>query len=587
MTFAHAFAKVAHEAEKMGLAIPIPPKEQNWETDPKRIPMMYRAQIGGRCSLQYAGKNNQDLDDWRDQWIYPRQNGQPRYQRVKPTLGQQGAIYRIEVKFPYRVFSNCGQDSIARPTIGKDGIPFLPGSSIKGLFRRACTPTQAMKYCGGKTQHNGIQQFLPGSLIFHGAYPIGNWANHIVDLVHPQQDRQVGASNNRTSAFTLISFHQPNMVFEFSSRDSGINWQEITTLLQQALQLGVGGKTSSGYGQGGHFPNTQKLKPIAAITFPLKGSGVSSVLRNGTPEIRPNLFKATLRGHLKRLLGGVSSNHHAVNKLVNSWFGKTDSPASIKIIWQDINSAIFDDVDKEDKNPTYVVEGTLYLDIENSTNNTSKQQTKNIGHLDDIEFLKQVVKFSYVMGGFGKSWRRVWHKQFFPEYHKNKFAIGCHWQSGIGTEIQNAKQLSSFLNSLHQTCCDRLEVAVNRTQSSNWREAWNPNRLAVYSRIGMESKAIKLFHDDTFKTTLAIGGRKPHEQHPKKINAPISVSSVWHRMLPINNNQYLEIITIFHGDRAPWIREGKDQLPKFIANLTENEFQYCWGIEPTFNENLS
>jgi hypothetical protein len=139
-------------------------------TSPEEIPMMYRAQVEGRCSLMFAG-NNKDLERWKDEWIYPVKE-QPRYQKKEPTVGLDGSIYRIKVKFPFRLLSNCGQDNIIRPIMGKDGIPFFPGSSVKGIFRRACNEAQAKKYCGDD------KNLSPSSLglRFHGAYPIGDWA---------------------------------------------------------------------------------------------------------------------------------------------------------------------------------------------------------------------------------------------------------------------------------------------------------------------------------------------------------------------------------------------------------------------------
>ena len=568
--FAQAFAKAAKEAAKKGIEIYLPPEKQEWETDPIGVPMMYRAQVSGRCSLQYAG-NNQDLDDWRDQWIYPRQDGQPHYQNLRPVLGVEKGTYRIEVEFPDRVFSNCGQDSIARPTLGKNGIPFLPGSSVKGLFRRACTEKQAGRYCGDTSDRDNLK---PGHLRFHGAYPIGNWADRIVDLVHPQQDRQVGKPNAKSaSAFALISFYKPHFIFEFSSSDSETNWKEVEWILLQALQLGTGGKTSSGYGVGGNFPGKPCVNPDAPINVLLHGQGVSSVLRDGTtPEFRPNLFKATLRGHVTRLLGGVSSADQIVKDAVEDWFGRTDQPARVKVFWQERNPTQFQDVGLEKRNPTYRVEGLLYLDLlKRKPNRDQDQQRVELEYQSDVEFLQQVVQFAYVMGGFGKSWRRVWHGDFFPRYHEENFAIGCHWQSRDFEEIQTAHQLRVLLETLHHLCCQRLNV--NRAQPSNWREAWHPERLGVYTRVGDQSQAIRLFHDETFKTTLAIGGRKPSDDRPT------GISSVWHRMLPLQNNQFLEIVTVFHGDRSPWQRDLEDQLKPFLNAIRQN-FSLTWGSIP-------
>ena len=57
-------------------------------------------------------------------------------------------------------------------------------------------------------------------------------------------------------------------------------------------------------------------------------------------------------------------------------------------------------------------------------------------------------------------------------------------------------------------------------------------------------------------------------------------------MLPIGNNQYLEIVTIFHGDHRkpndPWKRDGVDQLRHFIKELESEErgLELTWGSRP-------
>jgi CRISPR-associated protein Cmr6 len=493
-------------------------------------------------------------------------------------LGLDNGIYRIEVEFPYRVFSNCGQDSIARPTIGKDGIPFLPGSSVKGLFKRACTPEQAVQYCGDARDRDHLK---PGDLRFHGAYPIGDWSDRIVDLVHPQQDRQIGTPTSKSaSAFALISFYKPRFVFEFSSQKVETNWKEVERILLAALQLGTAGKTSSGYGLGGNFAGKPPINPYAPISVLLQGQGASSVLRDGTPEFRPNLFKASLRGHVKRLLGGVSNVEQNINEVVDNWFGKTDHPAKVKLVWQEREPTTFQDVGLEQRNPTYRVKGLLYLDIlKRKPRRDEDQKQVEAEYQSDLEFLQQVLQFAYVMGGFGKSWRRVSHEVFLPRYHEQHFEIGCHWQSPDFDQIQTPQQLRQFLEQLHQTCCQRMRV--REAQPSLWREAWHPKRVAVFCKIGNQSEAVNLFHNETFKTTVAIGGRVPHSKHPKRFNPPSDVSSVWHRMLPLKNSQFLEIVTVFHDDRSPWKRDQVDQLDPFLDAIARQGFDLTWGNKPT------
>ena len=584
--FAAAFAKKAKEIEAMtGVEVMAPEVGDRWETDPKRVPMMYRAQVQGRCSLHNAKRENQDLDNWAGQWTFPQKNGEARYQRSMPVLGQDGDIYRVAVAFPFRLFSNGGQDSIMRPMMGKDGIPFLPGSSVKGSFLRACSAEQVSYYCGRTVRKEGKMQHLPGEvpLRFLGAYPVGNWANRLVDLVHPQGNRQVGtgAMEERSTALALVSLYQPRMVFEFSG-GSEVNWAEVRAVWMAALMLGVGGKTSSGYGLGGGLVGQPAVSPKTRVMVLMSGVGVSSVLRDGvTPEFRTNLFKAGLRGHLRRLLGGVDEGK--ADEVVNRWFGgkvwemvdgrqqKVSKAARVKLLWQEREMVRFEDVGMKNRNPSYRVSGLLYADIDRGATIASRSGEAQAAL--DGALLEQLIMFGYVMGGWGKSWRRVWHGLFLPDYHKSKFAIGCHWSSSDLDEVQSAGQLKGFLDGLSRQCCEYL--GVRTAKSASWREAWSVERVAVFARVGTSSGAIGLFHQEEFKTTPAIGGRSPGDKRPT------GISSVWHRMLPLKNGtEFLEIVTVFYGDRRPWVREGVDQLPLFVQALQEGGLKLTWGTMP-------
>ncbi|NEO99576.1 MAG: hypothetical protein F6K58_13035 [Symploca sp. SIO2E9] len=593
MVFAKALERAKARKKQKGedINLPIPLNNGNddnhgndWEpTDPERVPMMYRAQVQGRCSLQYA-KENQDLNRWTEEWVYPnpKQEQTPYYQYAEPKLGLDGLVYRLKVKFPFRVFTNCGQDSILRPTIGKDGIPFIPGSSIKGLFERLSRHPQVSEehkqkiknYCGSPEQQ--------GILRFHGAYPVGDWAGtksvqlkdgetkiryRLVDVVHPQQQRQVEGKGS-PKAIAVVSFFEPTFVFELSSIESlpESEWETIGGLLKRALRPGLGGKTSTGYG----------LCFIPQDRYPLditlKGKGVSPLLRSDEPEFRPNLFKASLKGHVLRLLAGVSGDEKTVRAKVNRLFGHTTEPGVLQLYWE---SKFLKNDGKQgrEKTPIYDTRGTLYLDVPEH----------------DLLFAQKVIEFAVTMGGFGKSWRRVWHGDFFPDYQTR--AIGCHWlcqnSSFEMTRINNPNDLKAFLNELRQTTINYMGLKANSAQCLSWKEAWCSQNLSVYAQVVSQSKAIKLFHEAEFKTTPAIGGRKPNDERPT------SISFVWHRMLPLDGNKYLEIITLFHGgksgDKTRWLKfwqrqnlNGKleNQLPLFTQRLQDLEFELTWGTKP-------
>lgn len=546
------------------------------------IPKMYLAQIQGRCSLQYTAEDD-DRQQWLKEWIDPKDgwieaNDKNRYyqhQSKGTGLGLDN-IYRVEVKFPWRVFSNSGLDSIQRPVLGKNGIPYIPGSSIKGLFKRACNPKQRELYCGNEDN--------PGCLRFHGAYPIGDWAKKdritersngqeiiktiylIEDVVHPQQKRQT-ANQEKTSASSLISFYKPTMSFEFSSSRKNIVWQEVKDILHKALSQGVGGKTSTGYGFANAPEYAQSGKALykQAIHIQLEGTGVSSKLINGKPEFRPNLFKAVLRGHAIRLLSGLV-NSELTDKTVDNLFGKTDCPGVLQIYWANPEQQTIDKPFRKVTNPTYKVNGTLHI--------YSPDPKK-------VVLINLIMQFAFVMGGFGKSWRRVSHEEFYQEYFQaqHKYDIGCHWKSldKSWISVNSSGDLAAFIDRVRQGILDYLSLSLSPSHSSKLREAWEPNRVAVYSKVVTESQAIRLFHDDVFKHTPAIGGRNVGDERPT------AVSSVWHRMLPLDDGKnYLEIVTLFHHDRSAWQHTTeKDQLSNFIQELKSAGLTLSWGSEPT------
>jgi CRISPR-associated protein Cmr6 len=553
-------------------------------------PMMYRAQVAGRCNIQFAGDDS-DLSQWKEEWVLP-QNNRPSYQYLYKELeieSPNNLIHSIKFQFPYRVLSNSGQDSILRPVLTTHGIPYIPGSSIKGIFKRLIKdkPENSLdrnlisQYCGTEE--------VPGILRFHGAYPIGDWSKQMVDIVHPQQSKQVIGNRSReinatnrpqrpqqvrnnesTSAYTLISFYEPEFVFEFSSLNSDMDWQNVERILGEALTIGLGGKTSTGYGFLGkpNYTNPDLELYQNALHVSFKGRGVASTLLNRQPEFRPNMFKAALRGHMMRLLSGVCSSENIVTQNINSLLGDTDKEGSLKLFWESTSNPYF-----EYTNPkTYTTEGILHISANSRANP------------DDINFVAKVLQFAYLMGGFGKSWRRIAHEKFYPEYlvqprnGRRKPDIGCHWQLnsewvnfGEPLNVNSEDTLRSFLRDLYQICLDRLGSRPP-IQIAEWREAWHPDRVAVYSQVVTQSQAIKLFHQEPFKYTPAIGGRKREGQ-------PTSVSHIWHRMLPMNNDKYLEIITIFGQPHQNWHHQTEgDMRDRFITQLTALGFNLVeWG----------
>jgi CRISPR-associated protein Cmr6 len=468
--------------------------------------------------------------------------------------------------------------------MGKDGIPYFSGSSIKGLFRRACNTIQARKYCGDD------QDLAPSALgfRFHGAYPVGDWSGmnkvkvrkdgketletryRMLDVIHPQQERQVGSEKKQNAnAIASVSLYKPTMIFEFSSADPDTNWREVEDIFWRAISLGVGGKTSTGYGFGGHNDRRPVIVPNSKTNVMLIGRGVSSTLRSGEAEFRPNMFKASLRGHFQRLLAGVVGNRGNLDSQVNRLFGSSSSPGEVQLFWEERKEVTYSQFGATQ---TFEADGILHIDA---------SQDK------DVQLIEEVLKFAFVMGGIGKSWRRTSHKKFHKTY--KKFEIGCHWElppmDRSWMKIQSTTDLKSFIEKIYQDYSSQF--GGSKATPLNWREAWHPERLSVYAVITKESKAIQLFHDEVFKKTPAIGGRVIEQKRNPKTKKMedkerLVVSHVWHRMLPVTEESFLEIVTVFHTEQEKWKHPtAGSQLNNFIQALKDKNLSFVWGRNDT------
>jgi hypothetical protein len=227
-----------------------------WPTNPSRsdnsiyeVPMEYRAQVAGRCQRQYIkdkviGKTinakSEELAQpaalhWIDEWRQNVSKSMP-FTLAGLTLlpGDQ------PVKVAWRLVSNSGIDEgFIRPVIAAGGWPIIPGSSIKGLFRRACreiAPSKVIEWCGGQSLNGETQ---PGLLRFHGAWPADDrWKKQLLDVTHPQQFWQVGIQPYAHSANALVSLFEPRLNIAVSSRDPDLNeesWKQIRSVIHHAL----------------------------------------------------------------------------------------------------------------------------------------------------------------------------------------------------------------------------------------------------------------------------------------------------------------------------------------------------------------
>ncbi|MCY7384217.1 MAG: hypothetical protein LH628_16850 [Microcoleus sp. CAN_BIN18] len=573
-------------------------------SDSDRVPLMFRSQLEGRGKIQYAG-DAAPASEWVKQWLeccppVPEsadesvplwKQGRTKSPVKMPEFGRGVEIKQYTIS--WRLVTNSGQDEdVIRPVIGAKGLPFYPGSSMKGAFWRSCPPEKREEYCGGEVVEDGQRSAKPGILRFHGGFPADmSWGDkdRLVDVVHSQQKRQV-MENTVTSANVQISLYQCQLQFGISSNKQleKQEWDEIWQIWEKALGHGIGSRVSAGYGRMAEVKSADRV----LLSVNLSGCGLRSQLLNRTPEFRPNMFKAALRGHTLRLLAGVTDANIAQRLTKQLWGGidekGDDTGAIVGQLGIDFTAEELDFGEHKYKPngrnvvvmPTYDLQtGTLDLLC---VNNTYPQRELK-------KFVTILIKFSLLLGGFGKSWRRVDHHLFYKEYFErnDKPAMGCHWEFAENSEdfyltaaTSDLKNITNFLKDTQQKVIDWLKL--NNLEPGNspatWREVWHPDKVEVWGRIAEDknsSKAIHWFHG-------AYSGNKSIKQTDLtgKLN---QIGRIWHRMYPRyfktrsgelkrKGKEYVELLTIFPDE--------SDKTQDFIEYLqNQSDFIKLWPTE--------
>ncbi|OAB56663.1 hypothetical protein AY600_17385 [Phormidium willei BDU 130791] len=547
--------------------------------DADRVPLAFRAQIEGRCQVQ---RINPDLkgDDaannqayiWVKEWLRGALQDAPEFPEGVKTK---------EYEISWRFVTNSGQDdSIIRPVISGTGCPFYPGSSMKGAFRRACKsvfPRRVLQYCGGEVVVEGTRQTQPGILRFHGAYPVNHWKDKsdLVDLVHPQQNWQV-EEQAAHSAFFMMSLFQPTLRFGISSSQplSEAEWAEIWQVWETALGYGIGSRVSAGYG---HVIDSTASR---LLSIGLRGEGLISRRVNGDGEFRPNLFKAALRGHTLRLLGGVTTAEIAQTITKRLWGGFAGRDGSVM---GELGVAFRCDRRQLDEGPQWFTlhEGQLDILLLNVRDEERRQRLRT--------FVIRLIKFSMMLGGFGKSWRRASHRRFFSDedYRRD---IGCHWEflgreRGLYQTFRNLDDIRRyFMRGVYQPMQDwvtqdegqRLDV-----RGANWREAWHPDRVQVWARFDDDREAISTALDWFHQEQDSLSHRSIKHTHlTGKLN---QVGRMWQRMYPWYVKRdgrliwrgFIEFVTIFPDLQATGIDlEIQQEFLQFLDDISE--FNRVW-----------
>jgi CRISPR-associated protein Cmr6 len=563
-------------------------------SDSRHVPLMFQAQIEGRCQLQKlqdlrgTDRRQQQIYDWTDEWIEAVD------EEHTPAFTQN--VKTQSSKISWRLVSNSGQEeSLIRPIFGARGWSYFPGSSMKGVFLRACSETESFRYCGGVDANEDLR---PGILRFHGGYPKGvNWLDRsLVDIVHPQEAWQVVDQSDH-SALAQISLYQPTLNFGISSAIAleESEWNHIWEIWRSALRKGIGSRVSAAYGR------VKSSSDDRFLSVGLAGEGVAPRRIDGSGEFRPNLFKAALRGHTLRLFSGITNDATALHLTQMLWGGIPNggeqTSATVGFLGIDFSavSSNLDDLELYEYRNDRGRGAMPIYDISDST--LQILLMRGLSEQDSKSLVTQLLKFAMLLGGFGKSWRRINHRQFFKSYiadgqgnYVNPM-IGCHWQFTEKSQklyipvndLEN--DISSFLDKLvrylprfsrdfsHSSPLLRQATAAR----SHAREAWSKGNVEVWGRItdGATSEAVRWFHghysgDRGIYKSILTG----------KLG---KIGRIWHRMYPrylqneagglVATPDFVELLTIF-PNRSGNEREKTQDFLDFLGD--ETDFQQLW-----------
>ena len=526
------------------------------------LPMEYRAQIPIRCQRQFISDGHAhdaaqppDVVTWIDEWVRGASEQLP---RSLDMLTMRKSIRAIRIRINQRLISNSGiDDGLIRPTIAAGGWPIIPGSSIKGLFRRRCKELgepRSISWCGNSCRDDEAKQ---GSLRFHGAFPANpEWrkerGTNSLDLVHPQWKWQLGHKDLNHSAFAVISLNKPEIIIPISSSDSTItedDWNDIENILVTAIQSsGIGGRTASGYGVSGEIKPEQVLFQCSVL-----GRGTAGKLLNGKSEFRSTMFRAAIRGMALRIFGGICDENTAEQKVDELFGGVTGEKPRRGILncrYIDKNLPLLEQSRTKYTFALYTVSGRLQWGVNSLERHITEEELCNIKLL-----LQSLHGLVMTLGGFGKGWRRIDHEIFGKSLKESGYTtapIGCHWQWDDYESLPSLLKVMSGagIQSLLETarsCAFKLIGSEVSLDLADWQEVIHPKRSFIWTRIAAnptDSLAMKWFHAKGFENSSVpvalrlnrteIGGRLEN----KRFNdGPTSVSRAWHRMYPLLGHQ--------------------------------------------------
>ena len=181
------------------------------------------------------------------------------------------------------------------------GIPFIPGSALKGLTRAYATSEKDEGHLSKKIEEDDetIQRIFgsqdrAGSVVFFDAMPINGKVAFDIDIMNAHYPDYYGqnklpTNDQNPNPVTFLTVTETIFMFALSPRSKGdeADVAQAKEWLKKALSTyGVGGKTSAGYG---YFTNIrdEQVEVSAAQTTQTSASSVPPA-----PPVDPQIKQA-------------------------------------------------------------------------------------------------------------------------------------------------------------------------------------------------------------------------------------------------------------------------------------------------------
>jgi len=575
--------------------------------------MEYRAQVKNRCQRHFVETKEKGAPDswrsniqrWHDEWLTGI-NKSTGHGLTIPDKDNADTLV-LEIDIDWRLLTNSGVDEgFIRPVINSHGWPIIPGSSIKGLFRKewirqGLPASQLEALCGTSVNSKPLHQ---GMLRFH-AVPISDMRciEQSLDITHSQEDWQIGINpdqpKKQRKAIALASLWKPKLRLTITSQPGSVTseqWLLIRKVLNQSLGAGLGGRTAAGYGR---IRDITSYKEV--FSCQLRGQGIAPKLLDvkGTAEFRPVSLRAAIRGMAMRLFGGLLPAQQAtiqVERLFGSLNGSRPTVGYLACHFLESSPTRLgkpiDPLDSNYGHGRWQFDPPDVMEVEGSL---TWELVKPCAYKKELSMLIAALHGLVMnLAGFSKGWRRVDHR-LFPFYQNqsyySKTPIGCHWDwkmTNVGSEwieVRSKSGLEEFIVKSRQSAADWLSTQGCRIFSfpnespSKWREIIHPKKMLIWARQAESPEdcaAIDWFHFDWIKSgNPAI--RDVRFKRSGITGGTSRIGHIWHRMLPLHTDdvgdyepiseaharsdkiipevwtgKYLEIVTFFPGlrDRA-------------------------------------